>query len=219
MVLKGFEQRLEQMVEGTFSRVFRSGLRPVEVGRRIIREMDNGRQVGVSGGTIVPNHYRVWLSPSDDARFEEMHDSLIRELAEAVREHAREEAYSFVGPVVVELIASDRLRTGTFTTEATLTEGPGGSGAGSLLLPTGQRIALTEQPVVLGRSDDCNIVLQDGNVSRHHAEIRPAGEGFAVVDLGSTNGTTVNGMRIAEHQLFDGDEVHIGSSRIIFEAS
>jgi hypothetical protein len=219
MVLKGFEQRLEQMVEGTFSRVFRSGLRPVEIGRRIIREMDNGRQVGVSGGTIVPNHYRVWLSPSDDARFLDMHDSLLRELAEAVREHAREEAYSFVGPVLVELIPSDRLRTGTFTTEGTLTEGSGGLGAGSLLLTTGQRIALTEHPVLIGRSDDCGIVLQDGNVSRHHAEIRPAGEGFAVVDLGSTNGTTVNGIRIAEQQLHDGDEVHIGGSRILFEAS
>lgn len=219
MVLKGFEQRLERMVEGTFSRVFRSGLRPVEIGRRVIREMDSNRQVGVTGGTIVPNHFRVWLSPADDERFAEMHDRLIRELAEAIRDHAKEEAYGFVGPVSVELLSHDSLRTGTFTIEAHLTEGPGGTSGGSLLLPTGQRVTLGERMLTIGRSTDCDIVLHDGNVSRRHAEVRALGAGFALTDLGSTNGTTVNGARISEQQLVDGDEIQIGSARIVFEAS
>jgi pSer/pThr/pTyr-binding forkhead associated (FHA) protein len=62
-------------------------------------------------------------------------------------------------------------------------------------------------------------VLADPNVSRHHAEVRPAGDGFVVVDLGSTNGTRVNGAKVAEHLLVDGDEVRFGNTVVHFEAS
>ena len=83
MALKGFERRLERMVEGTFSRIFRSGIRPVELGRRLVREMDDNRSVDVRGRTLVPNHFTVELSEADHEQFAEVGESLERELAEA----------------------------------------------------------------------------------------------------------------------------------------
>jgi hypothetical protein len=219
MGIRGFERRLERMVEGAFARAFKSGLRPVELGRRLVREMDDHRSVGVRGGTLVPNHFTVQLSQSDYDQLEGVHDSIARELGDAAREHARDESYQFMGPVVVELHMDHGLRTGAFHIDSRMQEGQGGAGAGSLVLPTGDRFTLNEVTITVGRHPECNLVLADPNVSRNHAEIRPRGEGFVVVDLGSTNGTRINGVRIDEQELRDGDEVTFGNTRIQFEAS
>jgi len=219
MGIRGFERRLERMVEGAFARAFKSGLRPVELGRRLVREMDDNRSVGVRGGTVVPNTFTVALSASDLAQFEGVQDSLARELGDAAREHARDEGYSFMGPVEVELVEDARLHTGGFHITGRMVEGGGGSGAGSLVLPNGDRFSLTESVISVGRHPDCNLVLADPNVSRNHAEIRPQGDRFAVIDLGSTNGTRVNGVRVDTQLLQDGDEISFGNTRIRFEAS
>ena len=219
MGIRGFERRLERMVEGVFSRAFKSGLRPVELGRRIMREMDDHRSVGVRGTPIAPNHFVIELAASDHREFADVGDALVRELSDAAREHARDEGYVFMGPVEVELAAGDRLHTGQFRITSRMREGEGGAAPGSLVLPTGQRFTLGEHTVTVGRRPECNIVLGDPKVSRNHAEIRPHGDGFIVVDLGSTNGTTVNGVRIAERVLRDGDEIRFGSTQIRFEAS
>ncbi|MDH3755229.1 MAG: FHA domain-containing protein [Acidimicrobiia bacterium] len=73
--------------------------------------------------------------------------------------------------------------------------------------------------LTIGRLPDCNIVLADPNVSRHHAEIRPTATGYQVVDLDSTNGTKVNGARVSDHLLDDRDEITFGNTLIRFEAS
>jgi hypothetical protein len=217
--LKGFERRLERMVEGVFARAFRSGLRPVELGRRLVREIDDNRSVDVRGRTIVPNSFTVELSQTDFENFTEYKDTLVRELCDAAREHARDEGYSFAGPVSVDFEVDEAMHTGAFQITGRLREGEGGVGAGSLVLPTGERVVLGEQMLSVGRMPECNIVLADPNVSRRHAEIRPKGVGYVVVDLGSTNGTRVNGIRITEHELVDGDELTFGNTRIRFEAS
>jgi len=219
MGLKGFERRLERMIEGAFSRAFRSGLRPVELGRRLVREMDDNRSVDVRGRTVVPNAFTVELSPEDHGQFADIADTLARELAEAAREHARDEAYSFLGPVEVSIDAAEQMRTGAFSITARLKEGQGGGGAGSLVLPTGDRIPLSEATVTIGRRPESTIVLGDPNVSRAHAEVRPHGTGFLLVDLGSTNGSRVNGVRVSNQALDDGDELMFGNTRIRFEAN
>lgn len=218
MGLKGFERRLEQAVEGTFSFVFRSGLRPVEIGRRLTREMDINRSIDVRGRTVVPNAFTVTISAEDHAGFSEIAEGLTRELADAVRDHARSEGYSFLGPVEVTLEVGE-VRTGTCQVRGQLREGAGGSGAGSLVLPTGDRIPLGEEVVTIGRRADSTIVLSDPNVSRNHAEIRPAGTGWVLVDLGSTNGSLINGVRVSIQALEDGAEIAFGNTRIWFEAS
>lgn len=218
MVLQSLERRLERMVEGVF-RGSRSAIRPIELGRRVVRAMDDQRSVDVKGRRIVPNDFTVTLSERDYASFEEIHDVLTAELVEAVREYAREEGYHFMGPVRVELTEDANQRAGRFEVHAQLRQSKGGAGAGSLVMPSGQRISLGDRPVDIGRSSDCAITLSDHNVSRRHAEIRPGARGYAVVDLGSTNGTMVNGTRIRDEQtLVDGDIVNVGATYIRFEA-
>ena len=207
------------MVEGTFARLFRSGLRPVELGRRLVREMDDNRSVDVRGRTVVPNQFTVDVSEADHHRFAEVSDSLQRELAEAAREHARDEGYVFMGPVSVLLEVSAGQHTGSFQITGRMREGSGGLGAGSLRLPTGERLPLGEAVVTFGRKPESTIQLADPNASRNHAEIRPHGNGWVLVDLGSTNGTRVNGVRVSSHELTEGDELAFGNTILTFEAS
>ena len=96
-----------------------------------------------------------------------------------------------------------------------------GGGAAGLVLPDGRRVALGDGPVTIGRLPECQVVLADTNVSRRHAEVRRAadgGGGHLVVDLGSTNGTKVNGVGIRSHRLQHGDEIVVGSTRLRYEA-
>jgi hypothetical protein len=218
MGLREVEQRLERLVEGAFSRGLRGGLQPVEIGRRLTREMDLLRRVGVRG-LIAPNFFVVTLSAEDAERFRSFVDVLARELGDAAREHARTEGYGFVGPVEVEIHMDEGLRAGRFTVEAEVVEGQDGMPAGSLVLADGSRVALGDEALVIGRLPECGVVLSDPNVSRRHAEIRRQGSAVVLTDLDSTNGTRVNGVPVRERVLEDGDEIVVGTTAIHYEAS
>lgn len=218
MGLQQFERRLERLVEGVFARAFRSGITPLELGRRLARDMDDLRTVGVKGDTVVPNHFTFSLSPGDHDQFEDMEEALCRQLAEAAREHAGDEGYSFVGPVEVELARDDGRPMGSFDLRSRFKEAPGGAPVAALVLPDGGRINLGEATVQIGRSPDADVVLPDPNVSRRHAEVRPEGGGFVIRDAGSTNGTRVNGSVVTERALEHGDEIAIGAARLRFES-
>ena len=192
MGLQQFEQRLERLVEGAFSEDFRGGLQPIEIARRLTREMDLLRRVGVNG-LIAPNAFMVILSEPDAERFDSFADALARELGEAARDHARTEGYVFLGPVTVALHSLDTLRAGRFNVKAEVQEGPEGPTAGSVVLPDGSRIVAGGGPDRHRSAPECTIVLNDQNVSRRHAEIRRSGGDIVVADLQSTNGTKVNG--------------------------
>jgi FHA domain-containing protein len=217
MGLQRFERRLERLVEGGFGKAFRSGLQPVEIGRRLVRELDSGRQLGVRG-TVAPNHFVVRVSDTDLARFEGFHDALLSELSETVRDSARSSHYHFVGPVEVAIEEDPRFGVGDLAVDASIVEREGGTAA-TLVLPDGRRVPLGDEPVRIGRLPDCAIALSDTQVSRHHAEIRRDERGFAVVDLGSLNGTTVNDVPVQEHALADGDVITVGETAIRYEES
>jgi Protein of unknown function (DUF3662)/FHA domain len=217
MGLQGFERRLERLVEGTFTKAFRSGLQPIEIARKLLRELDAGRSVGVRG-TVAPNHFAVVMSPGDAERFESFAEVLERELAEEIREHARDEGYHFVGPVEVEMLADSALRRGDLLIEAAIREGEGGR-VGRLLVSKNRSVELTDRTAVIGRLPECDVRVEDTQVSRRHAEVRPDADGYVLVDLGSLNGTLVNGMPVTEHLLVDGDEIKLGAAIIRFEAS
>jgi hypothetical protein len=216
MGLQQFEERLERLVEGTLAKPFRSNLQPVEIGRRLTREMDLHRRVGVRG-LIAPNAFVVTLSPADVSRFANFIDALSRELADAAREHARIEAYTFVGPVEVEIFESTDLKSGRFLVTAEVRESEDGGFLAELILPDGRRVSIGNKPIVIGRLPECDVVLNDSNVSRRHAELRRSGDGVFLTDLGSTNGTRVNGVPVREQILVSGDEVSVGSTKLIFE--
>jgi hypothetical protein len=217
MGLQRFERRLERLVEGAFSKAFRSGLQPVEIGRRIVRDMDAGRTLGVRG-TVVPNQFTVTLAPDDFERFAGFRDALTQELGDAAREHARDSGYHFEGPVSVELVEDAHAKRGDLRVRAEIVAGPGAR-AGSIVLGDGRRVALGDATAVIGRMPDCAVALSDPQVSRHHAEVRRDDTGYRIVDLGSTNGTQVNGVRVAEQLLNDGDVILIGATSMLFEES
>jgi hypothetical protein len=219
MGLQSLERSLERMVEGVFARAFRSKLRPIELGRRMVRDMDANRTVDVQGRLVVPNSFAFALSPDDHQQFTEIREALIRELADAAREYARDEGYTFMGPVDITLSSDDSLKAGRFILTSKMHERSGNGGAGRLVLADGERKALGNETVSIGRLPDCGVVVADPNVSRVHAEIRPSGTGFVIEDKGSTNGTKVNGVAVSIHRLVDGDVITIGTARIRFEAS
>ena len=221
MGLQQFERRLERMVEGVFARAFRGGLQPVEIGRRLTREMDLRRTVAPRG-TLAPNDFLVVLSPSDRARFASIEDELIEELVAVAKDHAEIERYGFLGPITVVMETDDQLSPGMVLVSGEMHKGEGTTRS-RLLLPDGKAITLSDQKVTIGRLPDCGVVLADPNVSRYHAEVRPAtangaSNEYEVADLGSTNGTRVNGLPLnGSRVLVSGDTITVGATTIGFE--
>ena len=172
--------------------------------------MTDSRSVGVRGQPVVANHFEVELAEADLVRFAEVEESLVRELCEAARDTAREEGWQFMGPVQIVFAANPRLRGGQITVNARLKEADGASGV--LHLGNGQQVVLGEFRLTFGRLPECTVTFDDTNVSREHAEIRPDGDGFVLSDLGSTNGTTVNGEPVTARRLDDGDRVMLGGT-------
>ena len=216
MGLQQFERRLERLVEGVFAKAFRGGLQPVELGRRLMREMDTGRTIGLRG-PVAPNHAVITLSTDDAERFASFADALMRELEDSMREHARESGYRFVGPVEVEIFRDTKLKRGDFRLETTVRQGPGGAPNAALVLGDGTRVPVGEDPIVIGRAPECDVPLGDSTVSRRHAEIVRDGDAWVVHDLDSSNGTRVNGAGIKAQVLNDGDELAFGSVLMRFE--
>ncbi len=207
MVLKGVENRLERLFERTLQRPFKGGLQPIEIGQRMIREIDLTRRLS-NQGPLSPNQIRVWLSPEDADRFEGFQKVLISELAETVRQHAISEGYNFVGPVEVEVFIDDDLHRGDVAVQ---TDFAAGEAEPRLLLDDGRTFRLGDKPLIVGRSPEVEVVINDANVSRRHAEFWRTADGVAVRDLQSTNGTFVNGHRIAAVSLSPRDDVTIGA--------
>jgi Protein of unknown function (DUF3662)/FHA domain len=252
-VLRNLESRIADLVEGTFGRVFRTQVRPVEIARKLAREMDEHRTESVSR-TYVPNEYVVWLGPEDRARFEGVEHEVADELAAYLLEHARRERLALVSRPQIEFRTDDALRLGEFGIQARLVRPAAGQASGGMeqaghghtmvystaartqeelgearaqrrgrgvLVAEGKRMPLGQHGGVIGRSRDCDVVLSDSNVSRRHAEIRPDGHGgWAITDLGSTNGVRVNGRPIAQGRpapLQAGDALDIGTVDARFE--
>jgi hypothetical protein len=249
-VLKSIESRIAGLVEGTFSRAFRSEVRPVEIARKLAREMEEHKSASLSR-TYVPNEYRVFLSPRDRDRFADYEEALAGELAGYLLEHARRERLAMLSKPVIEFETDDRLRLGEFGIQTRLVQPEGEqhdapqpqeesgrtmiySTAGrvaepleqrardrnetALLLVDGKRLVVGPTGVTIGRSRQCDVVLSDPNVSRNHAEIRPRGGAWVLNDLGSTNGSLLNGRRIEGPEVVKpGDEIEIGTSTIRFE--
>ncbi|MGD0053832.1 MAG: DUF3662 and FHA domain-containing protein [Acidimicrobiales bacterium] len=213
MVLKKVENRLERLFERSLSRPFKNSLQPIEIGARIIREVDLTRRLS-NQGPLSANHIRVWLSPEDAARFDGFQKALIAELEETVRQHALSEGYNFVGPVRVEVFIDDDLKVGNL---AVVTEFLGGESQPRLIVNDGRSFVVADRPLVIGRSPDVDVVINNTSVSRRHAEVWRTSDGVAVRDLESTNGTYVNGHRVSAVSLSPRDDVTIGAVHLRIE--
>ena len=251
-VLRSIESKIAGLVEGTFSRAFRSEVRPVEIARKLAREMEEHRTFSLSR-TYVPNEYRIYLSPRDRERFAEYEDALISELTGYLLEHARRERLVLMSRPVVEFETDERLGLGEFgiqtrvvNPEPDADEAPPlpeeeASGrtmvystAGrvaepleerarsrqqtALLLMGGKRLVVGPGGATMGRSRQCDVTVDDPNVSRQHAEVRPRGGSWVLNDLGSTNGSRLNGHRVEGSEVLKpGDEIELGTTVLRFE--
>jgi hypothetical protein len=241
VILRTIEQKIEALIEGVFGRAFRARVQPVELARKLVKEMDDHRTVSVSR-VYVPNEYTVYLSPQDYAQFRPYEDSLRLELQEYLAEHARREGYALLSPPRVLMTSDADLELGEFGIATRMaqrqgrapaepaptmvyrpTRPPAGDGSPPpvarevVALEVGDRRYEVTKPVLLiGRSQECDIRLADVNVSRRHAELRQEGTAYVIVDLGSTNGTEVNGRRVRQARLEHGDTITVGSSELVF---
>ncbi len=254
-VLRSLEARIEGLFEGIFGRAFRTHVQPIELARKLVKEMDDHRSVSVSR-VYVPNEYTVYLSPTDRKQFAGYEESLVGELQEYLSEHAQRERYALLGPPRVLVTVDDDLAVGEFGIATRLVadeeqekppaELPVDQPAQTMiykaavpvpapqveaepepepvrrtytLTVAGRPHELSAATVVLGRSRECDVRVADLNVSRKHAEVREDGDGHVLVDLGSTNGTLLNGRRVERERLEDGDTITLGSTDIVFTAS
>jgi hypothetical protein len=235
-ILRDFERRLEGVVEGLFTKAFRSGVHPVELAKRVLREMDSNQTVGVRG-VWVPNRYVFTLSPDDREQFARMERSLASELEQVVIDGARERGWGLLAKPQVVFETEEGLKRGEFRVESELTEETGGpptgpqpkgDEAGTGARAKGAILALVEdgsvvkefplerEKMVIGRLEDSDVQISDPGASRRHAEVRRNGDDFVVVDLGSTNGTLVNDSPISERALEEGDRITIGRTVLEF---
>jgi hypothetical protein len=249
-VLRSIEQKIEAIFEGVFGRAFRANVQPVELARKLVKEMDDHRLVSVSR-VYVPNEYTVFLSPDDREQFASYEASLRAELQDYLVEHAHREGYAVLTPPVVLFKTDDDLDLGEFGIATRMVQPQRKKGADAFpdvepgatmvyrakqagateaaspadlgvepeivtLTIDGTRHAVDKRVVVIGRGKDCDIRVQDPNVSRRHAELHQEGTAYWVVDLGSTNGTEVNGRREQRAKLEDGDRILLGSTELVF---
>lgn len=226
-VLQRFERRLEGLVEGTFAKVFRGGVEPVEVAKALQREAADKKAISATR-TLVPNEFVVELGRTDHAKLKPYEQPLGAELASMVREHAAERDWEFVGPVRVTLEEQDDLDTGMFRVRSAVTQGTPdpkpavpSRGAPRIRVAQGQagkqQIELTQDVTIIGRGSQADLRLDDTGVSRQHAEIRREGDDVVLVDLGSTNGTTVNGRHVERVRLTPGDRIELGRCVLVYE--
>lgn len=238
-VLQRFERRLGGLVEGAFARVFGGVVQPVEVAAALQREAADKKMIVGQGRLLVPNDFVVELGSTDGERLEEYDAPLRRELAAMVSEHAQEQGWSFVGPVQVRFERLEELGTGVFRVRSAVVQPPPAPAppvrradplptqavaittdlTPYLLVPgegADRRVELSAEVTRIGRSSEADVRLADTGVSRLHAELRLLGEEVVLVDLGSTNGTTLNGQRVQEGRLRDGDRIGVGSSSLLF---
>ena len=225
-VLQRFERRLEGLVEGAFARAFGGAVQPVEVAAALQREAADKKAIVGQGRVLVPNTYVVELGAADCERLGEYDEALRKELADMVVEHAQEQGWSFVGPVEVRFEGVDDLKTGIFRVRSAVVAGAvpakptTGTASARLELAsgtgTGRAIPIREPLTVLGRGTVADVRLTDTGVSRRHAELNLEDGKVTIVDLQSTNGTTVNGRPIDKALLHDGDRLSLGGSALVF---
>jgi hypothetical protein len=213
-LLDNFEKGLERAVNGAFAKTFKSGLQPVEITSALRRELDTKAAVVARDRILVPNRFTVRLSPADFDRITGLGDALIDELTQLVQSHAAAQHYSFAGGISIELEKSDAQSEGTLDVSSTNVKGT--VAWNPVLDVNGKRYPITRARTVIGRGTDADITVEDTSISRKHVEVLWDGTRAQVNDLGSTNGSLLNGQPVAKAPLPADSVIQIGRTRIEF---
>ena len=239
--LARFETMMESVVERGFARLLRTRLQPIEVAKRLSREMEAQRTVAINR-VLVPNRFTVGLSPDDFAHFAPIQALLQKEMATYLADYAAEHNYTMPGEAVVTLERDDTLRAAALKISARMDD-PGGAPSTAPLLPTqvmpaadvpavakgppvdtrrarieldGSSCYLDREVATMGRGLDNDVVVEDRRVSRHHARLQRGPRGWEIMDLASTNGTFVNGKQVKQRLVNHGDKLSLGGLEMTF---
>ncbi|MDY4678409.1 FhaA domain-containing protein [Bifidobacterium tsurumiense] len=226
-VLERFEKSVEGAVNGVFAKFGSKDLQPVDLARALEREIDAEAMPVDRDRTVAPNEYRFKLSTPDFDRIEQWgSETLANELADNLTQYAKSQRYAFVGPVVVIFEEDLDLTKGNFKLSAESVQGNAvpvttddQAQDNPMLEINGSQYLLTKEQTVIGRGSSCDIVIDDPGISRKHLEIDITDNGVIARDLGSTNGTYVEGHQVPAATLLDGNTITIGRTRILYWAS
>ena len=223
-------------------RFFRSPIQPAEIGRKLERAMEDGRVASV-GGAIVPNDYRVEMHPQDMVTFADFVLPLSRQMEGWLAEEIADRGYQTLGRVIVQISANERVRRRTIGVAATANNGAppsvhdsdrlqrtelyrvmreqsGGLAPQTLRMLNGagkDRVFTIRAAVTtIGRGLENDLVLDSTDVSRNHARIEYRDGQWFLIDLGSTNGTRLNGQPVRQAAIRGGDQFELGSIMLEF---
>ncbi|CAN5172898.1 DUF3662 and FHA domain-containing protein [soil metagenome] len=213
-LLDNFEKGLERAVNGAFAKTFKSGLQPVEITAALRRELDTKAAVVARDRILVPNKFTVRLSPSDYERMVGLGPTLIDELTQHVQRHAAAQHYSFAGGISIALSEDPSLSAGMLEIQSVNVQGE--VAWTPVLEINGKRHPILHSHTVIGRGSDADITCDDTGISRRHVEILWDGTRAQVNDLGSTNGSKLNGNPVAKAPLPPDSVIEIGRTRIVF---
>jgi len=244
-IFQEIETRLENLFEGFFNRRFKSALQPVELAKKLAKEMDQGKTVGVERN-YVPNNYQVFLSQPDYEKISTFSESLTAELKSYLMAHAETKQYSLPAGVKITFSADASLGLGAtrITSRLIEEEAPqankadvgghtqilspteaaelglyaGTKEAALIQLETGKRFPLKGDTIYIGRQNNNDLIIDDPSVSRRHARLDREGPSYVITDLNSTNGTQINQIPITTGILQDEDCLTLGKSNFIFRS-
>lgn len=213
-LLDNFEKGLERVVNGAFARTFKSGLQPVEITAALRRELDTKAVVVARDRILVPNKFTVYLAPGDHARMTGIGPTLIDELTQLIQTHATAQRYQFAGGISIRLVEDGALAEGVVRIESSNVKGE--VSWTPILDIGGKRYPITKSHTVIGRGAEADITVDDTGISRRHVEILWDGKRGQVNDLGSTNGSQLNGAPVTKAALPTDSVISIGRTRIVF---
>jgi Protein of unknown function (DUF3662)/FHA domain len=238
-ILDRFEQSFERLMEGSIGRLFRSPVQPAEIGRKLERAMAANQVVSVDA-TLVPNDYRVAMHPQDMVLFVDYVNALCRQMESWLADLAHERGFATVDRMRVQISGEESVPRRAIQVTAAISDRPDlGFAEQEALQRTevyrvirettgvpplrmqflagplrGEELIIRKPVTTVGRALDNDIVLESGDVSRHHARLEWDDAQMRLIDLNSTNGTRVNGKAIRNHPVAAGDEVTFGTLKV-----
>lgn len=252
-LFSGLEGGLEKYIEGFFRDKFKGRVQPVDMAKRLAREMRDKKRVSVNL-VYAPNEYTVYLSREDWLAVGSIAGALASELQEYLSQKAQEKDFTLVAKPLVVIKGDEELKSGQIRVDSAFSTSPGDLVESDLEgkveefedtlcykpirdtspvpvikqearhvleiqegIQKGRAFELEGPPVIVGRREGCDVTLADSSVSRRHAKMEYSGGTWVVSDLGSTNGTYVNGVRINRKELSPGDYVKFGSTLCLFK--
>ena len=213
-ILDGFEKGLERLVTGAFSKTFKSELQPIEISAAIKSEMDSKASFVARDRILVPNSFTAYLSPADFSRMLALGENLILELSDLIARHAQRQKFQLGGALSIKVAEDGSLNVGqvrvtSITADVQVEWTPA-------LDVAGTRYVLAKPQTTVGRDASADIQVNDAGLSRIHFEILWDGKRGGVRDLGSTNGTKVNGRAITEVGIESDAVINAGHTEAIF---